>query len=62
LPDCAAPGGEKYETPEWALQGYAGETLPVMDKVHARLQQGVWYKLQVPIATEIRKLAVNYYD
>ena len=30
----AAPGGEKYETPEWILQGYAWETLPVMDKVH----------------------------
>ena len=29
-----APGGEKYETPEWLLQGYAWETLPVMDKVH----------------------------
>jgi len=29
-----APGGEKYETPEWILQGYAWETLPVMDKVH----------------------------
>ena len=30
----AAPGGEKYETPEWIMQGYAWETLPVMDKVH----------------------------
>ena len=29
----AAPGGERYETPEWILQGYAWETLPVMDKV-----------------------------
>jgi hypothetical protein len=29
----AAPGGEKYETPEWILKGYAWETLPVMDEV-----------------------------
>jgi ribonuclease Z len=28
-----APGGEKYETPEWILKGYAWETLPVMDDV-----------------------------
>jgi hypothetical protein len=28
-----APGGEKYETPEWILQGYAWETMPTMDKV-----------------------------
>jgi len=30
----AAPGGKKYETSEWILQGYAWETLPVMDKDH----------------------------
>ncbi len=30
----AAPGGEKYETPEWVLQGYEWETLPLMDKIH----------------------------
>lgn len=30
----AAPGGEKYETPEWIMQGYAWETLPVMDRIH----------------------------
>jgi ribonuclease Z len=28
-----APGGEKYETPEWILKGYAWETLPLMDEV-----------------------------
>ena len=28
-----APGGEKYETPEWILKGYAWGTLPVMDEV-----------------------------
>jgi hypothetical protein len=35
----AAPGGEKYETPEWILQGYAWKTLPVMDKVHEDLNK-----------------------
>lgn len=30
----AAPGGEKYETPEWILQGYEWETLDLMDQVH----------------------------
>lgn len=30
----AAPGGEKYETPEWILQGYAWETLPEMNKIY----------------------------
>ena len=29
-----APGGEKYETPDWIMQGYAWETLPLMDKIH----------------------------
>ena len=29
-----APGGEKYETPEWILQGYEWETLPLMDQIH----------------------------
>ena len=29
----AAPGGEKYETPEWLLQGYAWETMPEMDRI-----------------------------
>jgi ribonuclease Z len=30
----AAPGGEKYVTPEWIMQGFAWETLPLMDEVH----------------------------
>ena len=30
----AAPGGEVYETPEWIMQGYEWETLPLMDQVH----------------------------
>jgi len=30
----AAPGGEKYETPEWILQNFECDTLPLMDEVH----------------------------
>jgi ribonuclease Z len=29
----AAPGGERYETPAWVLQGYEWETLPLMDEI-----------------------------
>jgi ribonuclease Z len=30
----AAPGGEKYETPEWIMQGFAWDALPVMKEVY----------------------------
>ena len=30
----ASADGEVYETPEWILQGYEWETLPIMDQVH----------------------------
>jgi len=30
----AAAGGEKYVTPEWILQGFAWDTLPVMNEVY----------------------------
>lgn len=30
----AAPGGEKYETPLWILEGFEWQALPVMDQVH----------------------------
>jgi len=30
----AAPGGEKYVPPEWIMQGFEWEALPVMDEVH----------------------------
>ena len=30
----AAPGGERYVTPQWILDGYAWETLPLMDEIH----------------------------
>ena len=26
--------GDEYETPEWILQGYEWETLPLMDEIH----------------------------
>ena len=29
-----APGGERYETPEWIWQGFAWDALPVMDAIH----------------------------
>jgi ribonuclease Z len=30
----AAPGGEKYETPQWILEGFEWQALPVMDQAH----------------------------
>jgi ribonuclease Z len=30
----AAPGGERYITPEWILQGFEWETLELMDEIH----------------------------
>lgn len=30
----AAPGGERYVTPEWILQGFEWETLELMDEIH----------------------------
>ena len=35
----AAPGGEKYETPKWILDGYEWETLPVMDEIHKEFNE-----------------------
>jgi len=35
----AAPGGEKYETPKWILNGYEWETLPVMDEIHKEFNE-----------------------
>ena len=29
-----APGGEKYQTPEWIMQGFERETLDLMDEIH----------------------------
>ena len=35
----SAPGGEKYETPAWVLQGYEWETLPLMDEIHEEFNE-----------------------
>ena len=45
----AAPGAEKYETPEWILQGYACETLPVMDKVHEDFNKQFGTNFEFPL-------------
>jgi hypothetical protein len=29
-----APGGEKYETPEWIMQGFEWEALDLVDEIH----------------------------
>lgn len=45
----AAPGGEKYETPEWILQGYEWETIPVMNKVHDDFNKEFGTNFQFPL-------------
>ena len=30
----AAEDGEVYVTPDWIMQGYEWETLPIMDQIH----------------------------
>ena len=44
-----APGGDKYETPEWILQGYEWETIPVMDKVHKDFNKEFGTDFQFPL-------------
>ena len=45
----AAPGGEKYETPEWILQGYEWETLPLMDEIHEDFNEQFGSDFQFPL-------------
>jgi ribonuclease Z len=45
----AAPGGEKYETPEWVLQGYEWETLPLMDQIHEDFNEKFGTNFQFPL-------------
>ena len=45
----AAPGGEKYETPEWILQGYAWETLPLMDEIHEEFNEEFGTDFKFPL-------------
>ena len=45
----AAPGGEKYETPEWVLQGFEWQTLELMDQIHEEFnaEYGTDFKFQL---------------
>jgi len=45
----AAPGGEKYETPEWILQGYEWETLPLMDQIHDDFNEEFGSEFKFPL-------------
>ncbi len=44
-----ASGGEKYVTPEWIMQGFAWETLPLMDEVHADFNQEFGTDFEFPL-------------
>jgi len=45
----AAPGGEVYKTPEWILQGYEWETLPVMDEIHEEFNEEFGTDFKFPL-------------
>ena len=45
----AVEGGEKYVTPEWILQGFAWETLPVMDEIHENFNKKFGTDFQFPL-------------
>jgi len=45
----AAPGGERYVTPEWILQGFAWEVLPTMDQVHDEFNEEFGTDFQFPL-------------
>ena len=45
----AAPGGEKYETPGWILQGYEWETLPLMDEIHEEFNEEFGTDFEFPL-------------
>jgi len=47
--DQSAPGGEKHETPEWILQGYEWETLPLMDELHEEFNEQFGTDFQFPL-------------
>ena len=48
----AAPGGEKYETPAWIMQGYEWETLPLMDDLHDEFNEEFDSDFQFPLRPE----------
>lgn len=45
----AAPGGEKYETPDWILQNYEWQTLPLMDEVHDEFNEEFGTDFEFPL-------------
>ncbi|MCP4386152.1 MAG: MBL fold metallo-hydrolase [Hyphomicrobiales bacterium] len=45
----APPGGEVYETPDWVLQGYEWETLPLMDQIHDEFNEEFDTDFQFPL-------------
>jgi len=45
----AAPGGEKYVTPEWIMQGFAWELLPLMDQIHDDFNEEFGTDLHFPL-------------
>jgi len=48
----AAPGGEKYQIPEWILQGYAWETLPLMDQIHEEFNKEFGTDFKFPLGSK----------
>ena len=45
----AAPGGEKYVTPEWILQGYEWGTLELMDEIHEEFNEEYGTDFKFPL-------------
>lgn len=45
----AAPGGERYETPEWILQGYEWDTLDLMDDIHREFNEEFGTQFEFPL-------------
>ena len=45
----AAPGGEKYETPAWILQGYEWETIPLMNKIYEDFNEEFGTNFKFPL-------------
>ncbi len=48
----SAPGGEKYETPQWILKGYEWDMLELMDKVHEEFNEEFGTDFQFPLRPE----------
>ena len=47
-----SPGGEVYKTPDWIMQGYEWETLPMMDKVHEEFNAEFGTDFEFPLRPE----------